>query len=373
MTGRARPPRRRRCLLVSVVALVCASLVATGSAGAADTVEETPEEGPITLVRTDPDDRAGAVADYLALMSLPSRDTGARPVTTAPMFTGVNPCPRPRCADRAVPVPEDVDVTSNLVRVLLPQGYRHPRNRDRRYPVVYLFNGVRNDHDSWTFKTELIESSARWKAIFVMPAGGKLDQAGMFSDWADGSWDWETYHTRVLVPWVDRTYRTIPGARAAAGASMGALGALNYAARNPRLFEAVLSISGLPDTTLLATQAYTGPPAERPDLRRVWGDPVLDRANWDAHNPLLQVEELRDVALFVTSGTGYRGDPGSDEVLTGDFEKSIWESHRGFLSELTTRGVPYRARVAIGGAHDWRYFDPMVRWAVPKIIRLLRR
>ena len=352
-----------------VLALAGSAAVSPGPAGGS----EPPEEGPATVVRT----RSGATVEaadaYARLMALPSIDTGARARSSAPMFTGANPCPRPRCADRAVPVPDGVDVTSNLVRVLLPQGYRHPRNRDREYPVVYLLNGVRNDHDSWTYKTELMAASQDWKAIFVMPAGGKLAQAGMFSDWADGSWDWETYHTQVLVPWVDEHYRTLPGARAVGGASMGALGALNYAARHPGMFQAVLSISGLPDTTGLVAEGILGPPAERPDLRKVWGDPVLDRANWDAHNPIKQVEALRDVALFVTSGTGYTGDPGSDDVLTGDFEKSIWDSHRGFLSELTTKDVPYRARVAVGGAHDWIYFDFMVAWAIPKIIRELRR
>ncbi|CAB4692381.1 MAG: hypothetical protein F2667_02630 [Actinobacteria bacterium] len=362
---------RRR--VVPLVGLLCAAISALGPAGVASGQVEPPEEGPVTTVETYVGQEVAALDDYVRLMALPSIDTGARPRSSAPMFTGANPCPRPRCSDREVPVPPDVEITSNLVRVLLPTGYRAPRNRDRRYPVVYLWNGVRNDHDSWTYKTELMQASQRWQAIFVMPAGGKLEQAGMFSDWADGTWDWETYHTQVLVPWIDRNYRTIPGARAAAGASMGALGALNYAAHFPGMFKAVLSISGLPDTTALIGEGLLGPPAERPDLRKVWGDPVLNRANWDAHNPILQIDKLRDVDLYITSGTGYTGDAGSDDVLTGDFEKSIWDSHRGFLSQLTTKQVPYRARVAIGGAHDWPYFDFMLQWAMPQIIRSLSR
>ena len=365
-------PRILRRLLAPVVSLLALTLATTGpSASPAAARAEAPEEGPVTVVRTSAGGTATALQDYLALMALPSVDTGARPVLDAPIYTGANSCPRPRCADRAVPVPPDVQVTSNLVRVLLPQGYRKPRNHDRRYPVIYLWNGVRNDHDSWTYKTELLEMSARWKAIFVMPAGGKLEQAGMFSDWADGTWDWETYHTQVLIPWVDEHYRTLPGARASAGASMGSLGALNYAAHHPGLFQAAVSISGVPDTTALIGEGLTGPPAERPDLRRVWGDPVLDKDTWDRHNPILQIEQLRDVALFITSGTGYAGDGGSDDVVTGDFEKTIWDGHRGFLSQLTTEGVPYTARVTVGGAHNWPYFDFMVAWAMPQLLDVL--
>lgn len=373
MTVTAGAAGRRAVTLVA--SLVLAALVGTTlvpRAGGAEALDPA-EEGPVTTVRTGPGELLGALAAYARLMALPSVDTGARARSSAPLATGANPCPRPRCTDQAVPVPDGVDVTSNLVRVLLPRGYRHPRNRDRRYPVVYLLNGARSDHDAWTWKTELIEASESWQAILVMPAGGKLEQAGFSTDWADGSWDWETYHTQVVVPWVDRRYRTMPDARAVGGASMGALGAVLYAARHPGMFQVVLSISGLLDTTSLTSQGLLGPSAEQPDLRRVWGHPVLDRATWEAHNPIRQVARLRDVSLFLTSGTGYLSDPGSTEVYTGDFEKSMWELHRLFLLELTARGVPYRARVSVGGVHDWTYFDPMLEWAMPKVIRELRR
>jgi diacylglycerol O-acyltransferase / trehalose O-mycolyltransferase len=359
-TGSRRAVRTALC-----VALLSAVVLGTGAQADEDAL---PPEGPVTVVTTHVDRRVDAAADYARLMALPSIDTGTRPVEQAPIFTGADGCPAPRCSDRAVPVPKGVRITSNLVRVLLPTGYDDPRNRDRRYPVVFLWNGLRNDHDSWTYKTELLQMSRDWQAIFVMPAGGKNEQAGMFSDWADGTWDWETYHTKVLVPWVDRTYRTVPGARVSAGASMGGLGALNYATRHPGMFKAVVSISAIADTTSLGVQALDGPEPGWPDLRRVWGDPVLDRANWDAHNPTVQAKELEDVALFITSGTGYASGPGDDAVTSGDSEKNLWDAHRGFLSQLTQYEKPYSARITVGGAHGWVYFDPMVQWAMPKAI-----
>src|SRR5690606_19337314 len=104
-----------------------------------------------------------------------------------------------------------------------PPGYRAPRNAQRRYPVVFLWNGGQSSHDGWTLKTELTKMSRRWGAILVMPDGGFGKRAGFFSDWHDGSYDWEPYHTEVVVPWVDRTFRTVRGARAAVGASMGGI------------------------------------------------------------------------------------------------------------------------------------------------------
>ena len=332
-----------------------------------------PEEGPVTVVTTQQGRPVAAAAAYARLMALPSEDTGARPRSSAPRFTRADACPPPRCSDRRVPAPAGVDVTSDVVRVLLPVGYDDPRNRQRRYPVVYLWNGLRNDHTAWTYKTELLQASRAWPAIFVMPSGGANEQAGMFSDWADGSWEWETYHTGVLVPWVDRHYRTMPGARVSAGASMGALGGINYAARHPGMFHAVLSVSALADTTVMGVKSELGPDPGWPDLRKVWGDPVLDRANWDAHNPAQQAEKLRGVGLWITSGTGYTGDPGDDKVVSGDSEKDLWNAHRAFLSQLTTKQVPYSARVAVGGAHDWPYFDPMIQWAMPQVLAAVTR
>ena len=364
-TGLPRRPRSRARAALGVALLVSAVLPHVGAAAHHAT---PPEEGPVTVVRAEPSRPASAAVGYAKLMALPSEDTGAVPRSSAPIHTKADSCPPPRCSDRRVPVPAGVDITSNLVRVLLPVGYGEPRNRDRRYPVVFLWNGLRNDHDSWTHKTELLQMSRDWQAIFVMPAGGKNTQAGMFTDWHDGSWDWETYHTQVLVPWVDEQYRTIPGARVSGGASMGGLGAINYAARHPGMFKAVLSVSALADTTVMSADSLFGPEPGWPDLRQVWGHPVLDRANWEAHNPVKQVEKLRGVALFITSGTGYTGDPGQDTVVSGDSEKNLWDAHRGLLAELTHRGVPYSARVAIGGAHNWPYFDPMVEWAVPQAL-----
>ena len=58
----------------------------------------------------------------------------------------------------------------------------------------------------------------------------------------------------------------------------------------------------------------------------------------------------------------------------GEFSLKSWKDFAVALYEggqLTTKDVPYRARIAIGGAHNWPYFDPMVRWAMPQIIDLL--
>ncbi|MCW2812646.1 MAG: hypothetical protein JWN84_101 [Nocardioides sp.] len=374
-----------RPLARGLAALTTSAVLATAAwAGAAGTTADAvgaraaADEGPVTVVRSDAQrDPLAAWATYARLMAVPSYDTGKVPAVRAPREGGGVACPPSRCVDRRVPVPRGVKVTDNTVRVLLPVGYRAPRNADRRYPVVFLWNGGQSRSDGWSLKTELTEMSRAWPAILVMPEGGFGRQAGFFSDWHDGSFDWETFHTEVVVPWVDRTFRTIKGARAAVGASMGAIGAINYAAHNPTMFKAVLSISGALDTTTMAT--YGIDPAlsaalgfADPDLRRIWGDPVRDRANWRRHNPQALVPRLRGVEVLVASGTGYLA-PASDGIYNGTFENTLWNTQRSFFQAMTAHGIPYKARVMVGGVHDWPWFNHPLEWGVPQLVRAALR
>lgn len=364
--------KRRRSALV---ALVCAGIVGV-SLGVLPASADSASEEVVTVVHSDPANPSEARSTYLGLMEIPSSDTGYLPVDGAPMVEGPLACPPSRCHDYLVPIPADLKVTSSMVRVLLPQGYKKSK---KRYPVVYLYNGARSPYTRWSIGTQLTSITSKMKAIFVMPEGGIGDEAGMFSDWIDGSYDWETFHTEVLTSWVDRRFRTVPGARAAIGASMGSLGALDYAARHPGLFTAVLSISGAVDTNMMVGNILP-PEIEKslgispPDLRRVWGNPVLDRANWDAHNPVALAPKLAGTYLLITAGTGSSSTTSTDSepLHSGYVEQLMWTGHRSFLAALTNAGVPFTARIRQGGVHDWPYFDTPLRWGLPKLLAHIR-
>ncbi len=360
-------PTTRRLAALTAAALLTA-LHPGGAAVAA------PDDGPVLVVHPDPRrDPVAALGAYARLMAVPSIDTGTVPDVRAPREGGGVACPPRRCADYEVPVPRGVKVSSSTTRVLLPRGYDAKRNAKKRYPVVFLWNGGQSTYDGWTFKTELTKMSRRWKAIMVMPDGGFGKEAGFFSDWIDGSFDWETFHTKVVVPWADANFRTKKGARAAVGASMGGIGVVNYAAHNPGMFKGLLSISGALDTTSMATYGLHPEISSvlgfaDPDLRRIWGDPVLDRANWEDHNPKALVPKLKGMRILVASGTGYNG-PAADGIYSGTFEQTLWNTHRTFLYELTANRIPYSARVATGGVHNWPYFNAPLKWGMPKLIK----
>ena len=364
--------RIRAALAASLVLLLGGS--ALGTAGAAE--HEPDPEQRVTIVRSDGDRPTQAAATYARLMAIPSAETEYAPSFRVPR----NPCPPRRCRDVTVPLPRGVKVTSSRVRVLLPRGYSDQRNKRVRYPVIYAYNGARSPYTRWSEATELVAITRDLPAIIVMPEGGRGDDAGMFSDWKDGSWDWETFHVDVLLPWVDRKFRTIRGARGTLGASMGGLGALIYPARHPDKFRAALSISGATDTNLMTGNILPPELAKAlgispPDLRRVWGNPVLHRRNWRAHNPTAQAAALKGIDLYIASGTGSASTESATGQLihTGYTEQLMWTGHRTFLGALTAAGVGYHAYVWQGGVHDWPWLNSPLRWALPKMVRTLRR
>jgi S-formylglutathione hydrolase FrmB len=147
------------------------------------------------------------------------------------------------------------------VRILLPANYK--TDRRHRYPVLYLLHGGGGNFENWSNDGDIenIVANSSFDGIVVMPEGG---WAGWYTDWVGGTDghfapQWETFHIRQLVPWIDANFNTIKGrsGRAIAGLSMGGLGALMYAGRFQR-FSAVGSFSGGTDLSQPAGHKIIG-------------------------------------------------------------------------------------------------------------------
>lgn len=265
-----------------------------------------------------------------------------------------------------VALPSGVKVRTNEVRVVLPAGY----DRGRRYPVVFVLHGVGDDDTSWTNPTRgnLAALTTRCQAIFVMPDGGSGPNAGWYSNWKDGSYQYETFHTAVLPKAVDSVFRT-QGAkhRAVAGLSMGGFGALSYTARHRGLYQATASYSGFTDTLFEAPVSgvvyqYGG---QNPlyslgtPSQGVWGSQTADRQTWEAHNPYDLVDAFRHQPLYLSSGHGAPGgSQGDDASKAGAYatEFFVGQLNDRFASRLTSHGIAFTDARELGGRHDWPYW-----------------
>jgi S-formylglutathione hydrolase len=138
------------------------------------------------------------------------------------------------------------------VSVYLPPSYEKDRNR--RYPVVYLLHGYTDSDDRWfglvshfintPVAIDKAYAAGAKEMIVVMPNAYTAFQGSMYSN-SVTTGDWEAFIIRDLVSYVDGHYRTIPGAasRGLAGHSMGGYGTVRIGMKYPGVFSSLYLLS----------------------------------------------------------------------------------------------------------------------------------
>jgi len=228
--------------------------------------------------------------------------------------------------------------------VYLPPGYE---DEERAYPTFYLLHGYGGEHTNWTrygdaamTADSLIAADAIPPVILIMPDG--KNSYWVDSDPQTGFGAVETALVQDLIPYVDRTYRTIPlrRARMIGGLSMGGYGAVHLAVKHPDLFGAAASMSGALSRT---------PPERSESLAPVFGDPI-DSERWQAENPFNWIERLKEselrLPMYITVG-----DDDSTRLLEGGVD---------FYVALHDAELPAELRVT-NGPHSWEVWDHALR------------
>src|SRR5215207_3392820 len=258
------------------------------------------------------------------------------------------------------------------VRLLTPNGWEQRRRGDR-WPVFYLLHGCCDTYDSWTRETDVEELRRLRKVLVVMPEAGPV---GWYSNWwnhgAGGPPAWETFHLRELRRLLERGY----GAghhRVVAGLSMGGFGALSYAARNPGMFRAVASYSGVVHPLypgfpegLLGLLAEFGE-----DPFALWGDPVAQRRIWEAHDPYYLAKRLRHTPVFLSVGDGTAG-PFDPPGVFDELEAALSLQNHALAARLEKVGVPLRTDFYGPGTHTWPYWERELHRSLPMLLDALR-
>ena len=139
------------------------------------------------------------------------------------------------------------------VSIYLPPSYAKERNR--RYPVIYLLHGFTDSDDRWFgLKQHFINvpevtdkaysTGGVRDMIIVMPNAFTAFQGSMYSSSATTG-DWETFVSEELVAYIDSHYRTIarPASRGLAGHSMGGYGTVRIGMKRPDVFSSVYILS----------------------------------------------------------------------------------------------------------------------------------
>ncbi|SDT12088.1 alpha/beta hydrolase [Microlunatus soli] len=237
------------------------------------------------------------------------------------------------------------------VNVLVPADYE---TSGRRYPVLYLLHGGGTDADfrQWDGRMgiDIRSETSDLPLIVVMPDGG---HAGWYSDptgSAVGPRNWETFHIKQLLPWIDAHFRTVADAsgRGVAGYSMGGFGALKYVARHPGEFASVSAHSG--PASLRSQNGTMVHWANLSSAAVELGGATVYGVPWNeslvtADNPIEQLDAYRGKRVFLAAGTADAGVPLSDVIQ----ESHVLVSQREFSEAMRAAGVAYHRREHPGG------------------------
>lgn len=252
------------------------------------------------------------------------------------------------------------------VRLLLPSGWEE--RPERTWPVLYLLQGAHDDQTSWTRETEIEEFTADKDVLTVMPYSGPT---GIPTRWWNGgerSPDYETFQVEELGAILRQTYRASE-ARAVAGVSTGAYGALAFAARHPGEFAAAAAFSGIPHTRLPGVPTLLNAIVAREGLGplTLWGSRVFQREVWEAHDPYARAERLRGTELYLSSGSGVVG--GDGDLQPEALESAVWPSNRSFAERLRRLDIPATVHLYSGGSHAWPYWEREFRASWPQLAK----
>ncbi|GAA3068732.1 hypothetical protein GCM10017600_21720 [Streptosporangium carneum] len=246
-----------------------------------------------------------------------------------------------------------------LARVLLPRDWRPGSGP---WPVLYLLNGCcQSEYDAWATQGDAVRLTSAYPAIVVIPEVGEI---GFYSDWQDGP-GWETFHLTEVRRILERDYGA-GDRRAVAGLSMGGLGAMSYAARNPGMFQAAASFSGVLNTLdgnggvdwLLDQYGE--------DSADLWGEP--GDPDWAAHNPADLTGGLRGLRLFVSCGDGAPGplDPAGAAQDRG--ETALLRQAETFAQRAGANGGRITVDFYGPGTHTWPYWRRSLERALPMLM-----
>jgi diacylglycerol O-acyltransferase / trehalose O-mycolyltransferase len=237
------------------------------------------------------------------------------------------------------------------VLLITPPGWQPGTERD--WPVLFLLHGGDDGPSCWLEHTDIVSRARAHPGglLVVLPEGGR---AGFYTDWRrPKSRSWHRFHTVELLSLLETRYGAGPS-RAVAGVSMGGYGAVMYAARNPGMFQAVASYSGLLHTTRrgvpLLLRHFLRSVGER--MNAMWGPRWSRHTIWADNDPYRLAERLAGTRLYVAAGDGTRvpGDPPApgDRLL----ERLIAPTSRDFAARMAAIGHPVCTSFG-PGTHDW--------------------
>jgi S-formylglutathione hydrolase FrmB len=249
--------------------------------------------------------------------------------------------------------------------IFLPPSYG---KETKSYPVVYFLHGLWNDHTSWTVDryghlyeqvNSMIAEKRIPEIIMVHPRGDN----SFYTNYADGSKNYEDYITQDLIQYVEKTYRVRSGSqwRSIGGTSMGGFGALKIAFKHRNLYSATAAHSPI---------IFVSDPSHMPEQTKnnsrfdfftqvitpIFGNPV-DLKRWQENNPLdiAKSADLVGLRIYFDYGTADRY---NQTMGLGEGVKALHQL-------LEKRQIPHTFKEHPNEPHGWELVSRHLSESLP--------
>lgn len=151
----------------------------------------------------------------------------------------------------AISIGETHTITSSVmgeqrkIMISLPASYA--KNKDKKYPVLYVLDGGSHFHQTTGITNWLSESTSLIPELIVVGIpntnrGRDFSPTPMENGKPQGAEKFMGFFEKELLPYIDKHYRTAPY-RVLTGHSMGGMFALNVLATKPEIFDAFILMS----------------------------------------------------------------------------------------------------------------------------------
>jgi len=237
--------------------------------------------------------------------------------------------------------------------IYLPPDYE---SSTRSYPVLYLLHGAGDDQTGWVQFGEVLnitdKAIAEGKAtpmIIVMP-DANTGRRG-YANNATGTWLYEDFFFKELMPHVEKKYRIKAEKRfrAIAGLSMGGGGTYAYALHHPELFSSACPLS-----------AVTGP------LNLEAAKMQVKRADSTATDLQIETYYKQQSALYIIDNMPETQKKAVRWYIDCGDDDFLYEGNSLVHIAMRKKEIPHEFRIRNGG-HTWTYW----RESLPEVLAFI--
>jgi enterochelin esterase-like enzyme len=234
--------------------------------------------------------------------------------------------------------------------IYLPADYE---TSSRTYPVLYLLHGSGDDQTGWVQFGEVlnitdkaVKEGPATPMIIVMPDANTTRRG--YSNNATGTWLYEDFFFKELMPFVEKKYRikTEKRFRAIAGLSMGGDGTFTYALHHPELFSSACPLS-----------AATGP------LTIEMAKTYVRRADSTATDAQIEAYYNRQSVLQLINNMPENQKKAVRWYIDCGDDDFLYEGNSLAHIAMRKKEIPHEFRARDGG-HTWTYW----RQALPEVL-----